>query len=118
MLLLVAQKEVVPPLPSLGLKDNPREIWSDGDFEFIAALFRDDVENLIGYLHDQGALKSIGKKRSSHKPFFQYEEGQTSTPVRREITHLSIHPTPLSSFRNMHPSQIENKVIVMTRSLR
>jgi len=37
---------------------------------------------------------------------------QTSTPVRRsQITHLSIHPTPVSTSRDTHPSQIQNKVV-------
>ena len=107
--LLVAQKEVVPPLPSWGLKDNPRELWSANDFEFVVALLQDDVKNLIGFLYDQ---KEIRKKKSPHKPFFKSEEGRTSTPVRRsQITHLSIHPTPVSTSREMHPSQIQNKVV-------
>ena len=75
--LLIAQKEVVPPLPSWGLTDNPRELWSASDFEFVTALFRDDVEILIGFLYDQGVLKEIGKMKSPHKPFFQSKEGQT-----------------------------------------
>ena len=50
--------------------------------------------------------------KSPHKPFFQSEEGRTSTPVRRsQITHLSIHPTPVSTLRETHPSRIQNKVL-------
>ena len=109
MPLLIAQKEVIPPLPVWGLKDNPKELWSASDFEFVAALFRDDAENLIGFLYDQGALKAIGKFKSTRRSFFQREEVQSSTPMRRsEITHLSIHPTPMSSYRS-HPSGLQQQ---------
>ncbi|KIJ47571.1 hypothetical protein M422DRAFT_248564 [Sphaerobolus stellatus SS14] len=96
---LLEKDETIPSLPRWGLHNNSRQAWICSDFEIIGVTFREDVENLLGYLFDKEILSLI--PRVVDRVTFAPEI--TSTPqafIHQTPHHMSIHPTPNIEDRN------------------
>ena len=67
---------IIPQAPQWGLDGDPLTVWSANDFELLAVLFREDIENLLAYLFSHGALIPERKKENS------IPEVTTANPTR------------------------------------
>ncbi|KIJ49013.1 hypothetical protein M422DRAFT_246789 [Sphaerobolus stellatus SS14] len=91
--LLLEKDETIPSMPRWGPNNNPKEAWIRLDFEIIGVIFREDVENILGYLFNKEVLGLI--PRAVDRVTFAPEI--MSTPqafIYQTPHHMSIHPTP------------------------
>ena len=99
--MLLAQGQGVPPLPKWGPRGKPTLIWSLTDFEFLAILFRDDVENYLAFLYDRGALflESPGSTKSPLGPMYPKKKDGVSfysPPGHSPPASVHVSPTPFT----------------------
>ncbi|KAF8507727.1 hypothetical protein BU17DRAFT_100326 [Hysterangium stoloniferum] len=78
----------LPSLPEWGANNDPLEAWNANDFELIAVMYREHVENLLGFLFQNGALIPSRSKPSElvSEPKLSGIEGiRSSTPAEQQI---------------------------------
>ena len=75
-----------PDRPRWGPNDEPLELWSANDFEILAVLYREEIENLLGYLFNNHAL--VPSKREGQGGLPESEGRFSVRSLREEIPSL------------------------------
>ncbi|KIJ41647.1 hypothetical protein M422DRAFT_780234 [Sphaerobolus stellatus SS14] len=107
--LLLHKNKPIPLFPPWGCYNNPRHAWNALNYEIIAATFRNDLENALGYLFKEGVLAFACNRtrgytaspRSSQAP-------ETRSSSRDSTEQLAVRTSPLDETRQAifgHTSQ-------------